>query len=114
MGNLEVAVGLVVVADEAMAIGSDGRRRELAHIACLVYGAEDGRCADGIGAVGYLQVTVGGIVIANEGQAVGPDSHGVILPHIASTIHGGPGRRSTAVSYTHLRAHETPEHLVCR
>src|SRR5678815_5723307 len=22
--------------------------------------------------------------------------------------------RSTAVSYTHLRAHETPEHLVCR
>src|SRR5678815_5234217 len=35
--------------------------------------------------------------------------------------HPGPGRHvllighlDTAVSYTHLRAHETPEHLVCR
>src|SRR5674536_357971 len=31
---------------------------------------------------------------------------------------GGPGRGdgavATPVSYTHLRAHETPEHLVCR
>src|SRR5678815_3185110 len=29
---------------------------------------------------------------------------------------GAPGipARITAVSYTHLRAHETPEHLVCR
>eukprot|EP00658_Telonema_sp_P-2_P018908 TRINITY_DN17401_c0_g1_i10.p1 TRINITY_DN17401_c0_g1~~TRINITY_DN17401_c0_g1_i10.p1 ORF type:complete len:110 (-),score=26.58 TRINITY_DN17401_c0_g1_i10:91-420(-) len=40
------------------------------------------------------------------------------------SVHGGQlGRpaleddmreRSSAVSYTHLRAHETPEHLVCR
>src|SRR5678816_117326 len=31
-------------------------------------------------------------------------------------IHVKPGKPSslTAVSYTHLRAHETPEHLVCR
>ena len=28
-------------------------------------------------------------------------------PNLPGTIH-------TAVSYTHLRAHETPEHLVCR
>src|SRR5665254_17777 len=27
---------------------------------------------------------------------------------------GGPGVAPVAVSYTHLRAHETPEHLVCR
>src|SRR5678816_2389834 len=26
----------------------------------------------------------------------------------------GSGKSSLAVSYTHLRAHETPEHLVCR
>src|SRR5678815_4404910 len=26
----------------------------------------------------------------------------------------GPVRTDHAVSYTHLRAHETPEHLVCR
>src|SRR5674536_390792 len=25
-----------------------------------------------------------------------------------------PAQTSTSVSYTHLRAHETPEHLVCR
>eukprot|EP00658_Telonema_sp_P-2_P016055 TRINITY_DN16220_c0_g1_i5.p1 TRINITY_DN16220_c0_g1~~TRINITY_DN16220_c0_g1_i5.p1 ORF type:complete len:118 (+),score=32.66 TRINITY_DN16220_c0_g1_i5:120-473(+) len=27
---------------------------------------------------------------------------------------GAPWDRTTPVSYTHLRAHETPEHLVCR
>src|SRR5678816_3791059 len=27
---------------------------------------------------------------------------------------GDPSRSLDAVSYTHLRAHETPEHLVCR
>ena len=29
-------------------------------------------------------------------------------------IHSGLGAAAWAVSYTHLRAHETPEHLVCR
>ena len=29
-----------------------------------------------------------------------------------TNIYTSPG--TTAVSYTHLRAHETPEHLVCR
>src|SRR5678815_2759479 len=30
-------------------------------------------------------------------------------------VHGIPSKRVLkAVSYTHLRAHETPEHLVCR
>src|SRR5678816_4859541 len=28
--------------------------------------------------------------------------------------HGRAAGTSAAVSYTHLRAHETPEHLVCR
>src|SRR5678816_1120161 len=32
--------------------------------------------------------------------------HRGVRPHHA--------RRGTPVSYTHLRAHETPEHLVCR
>src|SRR5674536_338455 len=34
--------------------------------------------------------------------------HGGMPPH-----HGRPGAPGP-VSYTHLRAHETPEHLVCR
>eukprot|EP00658_Telonema_sp_P-2_P078465 TRINITY_DN7351_c0_g1_i5.p1 TRINITY_DN7351_c0_g1~~TRINITY_DN7351_c0_g1_i5.p1 ORF type:complete len:140 (-),score=44.63 TRINITY_DN7351_c0_g1_i5:35-454(-) len=38
--------------------------------------------------------------------------HHARLQKLASTPSGGGGIRS--VSYTHLRAHETPEHLVCR
>src|SRR5678815_4154242 len=33
---------------------------------------------------------------------------------ISSTCSSSRRRRSSSVSYTHLRAHETPEHLVCR
>src|SRR5678816_1557595 len=29
-------------------------------------------------------------------------------------VHADAGEARDAVSYTHLRAHETPEHLVCR
>src|SRR5678815_3340121 len=46
---------------------------------------------------------------------------GVIIPHrqilynaIATTTAWELGADDVAVSYTHLRAHETPEHLVCR
>src|SRR5678815_4371481 len=31
-----------------------------------------------------------------------------------ANLKGLGGLRNTAVSYSHLRAHETPEHLVCR
>src|SRR5678815_6084848 len=54
---------------------------------------------------------------------VGADLEHRIDPHIAerlAVLHA-PGDRAdvhrpepVAVSYTHLRAHETPEHLVCR
>src|SRR5678816_3363571 len=33
---------------------------------------------------------------------------------IVGQLHGRNPRSGNAVSYTHLRAHETPEHLVCR
>src|SRR5678816_2874105 len=40
------------------------------------------------------------------------------VDELTRTVSGRVGRRNTgrgkAVSYTHLRAHETPEHLVCR
>src|SRR5678815_1934862 len=37
-------------------------------------------------------------------------------PHLARLVVEGGGELYSpwAVSYTHLRAHETPEHLVCR
>src|SRR5678815_730366 len=40
-------------------------------------------------------------------EILGPDSYDIIHT-------GEPARDREAVSYTHLRAHETPEHLVCR
>eukprot|EP00658_Telonema_sp_P-2_P001486 TRINITY_DN10552_c0_g2_i1.p1 TRINITY_DN10552_c0_g2~~TRINITY_DN10552_c0_g2_i1.p1 ORF type:complete len:123 (+),score=17.81 TRINITY_DN10552_c0_g2_i1:58-426(+) len=42
-------------------------------------------------------------------------SHAVTQPHnhTITQSHSHP-HSHTAVSYTHLRAHETPEHLVCR
>src|SRR5678815_3504996 len=42
----------------------------------------------------------------------------VTEPHLRFTSNEESGlvssKRSPSVSYTHLRAHETPEHLVCR
>src|SRR5678816_4749259 len=49
-----------------------------------------------------------------------PDFSGVwARPRVADITLDGRGcgsseRECTPVSYTHLRAHETPEHLVCR
>src|SRR5678816_3929408 len=44
------------------------------------------------------------------------NSHGKINPTVFLTgrCSGGSRERKGPVSYTHLRAHETPEHLVCR
>src|SRR5678816_4218419 len=38
----------------------------------------------------------------------------VSLAELLASLPGVRGVRVAAVSYTHLRAHETPEHLVCR
>src|SRR5678816_4727651 len=35
-------------------------------------------------------------------------------PSIRGSLSGPKKARARPVSYTHLRAHETPEHLVCR
>src|SRR5678815_4856931 len=44
------------------------------------------------------------VFVKGEGRAdVGGETHDI-----------SPGAMFVAVSYTHLRAHETPEHLVCR
>src|SRR5678815_5870804 len=39
--------------------------------------------------------------------------YATIIPLLAYALFG-PSRIMVPVSYTHLRAHETPEHLVCR
>eukprot|EP00658_Telonema_sp_P-2_P069410 TRINITY_DN58631_c0_g1_i1.p1 TRINITY_DN58631_c0_g1~~TRINITY_DN58631_c0_g1_i1.p1 ORF type:complete len:231 (+),score=47.65 TRINITY_DN58631_c0_g1_i1:45-695(+) len=45
-------------------------------------------------------------------QSVGPDGLVEMSSFVTETSRTGTGR--VPVSYTHLRAHETPEHLVCR
>src|SRR5678815_5069376 len=42
------------------------------------------------------------------------DGHVWTLTVVADQAEEGQDRRAAPVSYTHLRAHETPEHLVCR
>src|SRR5674536_397405 len=41
-------------------------------------------------------------------------TNGIVFMLILRASGGGYSAPSEAVSYTHLRAHETPEHLVCR
>src|SRR5678816_2112918 len=53
----------------------------------------------------YFQSNVEGELI-NELQGIGFEYDGIIF--------NPGGYTHTSVSYTHLRAHETPEHLVCR
>src|SRR5678816_3541209 len=40
--------------------------------------------------------------------------YALLAPHLAGYGAGNSGSCTETVSYTHLRAHETPEHLVCR
>ena len=49
------------------------------------------------GEVGYLAASIKSVADARVGDTI--------------TLFNSPAK---AVSYTHLRAHETPEHLVCR
>src|SRR5678816_4437732 len=56
----------------------------------------------------------GGLILLRvaQGFGVGGEWGGAVLMAVE---HAPPGARGYyAVSYTHLRAHETPEHLVCR
>eukprot|EP00658_Telonema_sp_P-2_P053475 TRINITY_DN42029_c0_g1_i1.p1 TRINITY_DN42029_c0_g1~~TRINITY_DN42029_c0_g1_i1.p1 ORF type:complete len:120 (-),score=26.16 TRINITY_DN42029_c0_g1_i1:56-415(-) len=47
-------------------------------------------------------------------QPVIPISHIIGVPPAVASINAPTAEPPPAVSYTHLRAHETPEHLVCR
>eukprot|EP00658_Telonema_sp_P-2_P047496 TRINITY_DN36131_c0_g1_i1.p1 TRINITY_DN36131_c0_g1~~TRINITY_DN36131_c0_g1_i1.p1 ORF type:complete len:124 (-),score=31.12 TRINITY_DN36131_c0_g1_i1:112-483(-) len=50
-----------------------------------------------------------GLIVSNHGcrQMDGTPANIDVLPSVVEAVRA-------AVSYTHLRAHETPEHLVCR
>src|SRR5678816_4825866 len=59
------------------------------------------------------------IVMASlvAGQSVDPPEIVMVYEPAARPLHTpvvNVGVTTTPVSYTHLRAHETPEHLVCR
>ena len=69
VGHLEVAVGGVVVADEAEAVGPDGHCGELTNIALALEGCAGGVGTDRVGrveAVGHLEIAVGGVVVADQ------------------------------------------------
>eukprot|EP00658_Telonema_sp_P-2_P050657 TRINITY_DN38681_c0_g2_i1.p1 TRINITY_DN38681_c0_g2~~TRINITY_DN38681_c0_g2_i1.p1 ORF type:complete len:107 (-),score=30.83 TRINITY_DN38681_c0_g2_i1:77-397(-) len=53
---------------------------------------------------GAFDGTMGGMVISSSSSQ----------PSSPTTAITSPNTTTTSVSYTHLRAHETPEHLVCR
>ena len=52
------------------------------------------------------------LAAADVGIAIGPTATGLAVDSADITLMSDD--LSKAVSYTHLRAHETPEHLVCR
>src|SRR5678816_1932492 len=62
--------------------------------------------------VGMDRVLIVNVAVYNSAKTVTACTYnGVALTRLGF-LDGGSG--SNAVSYTHLRAHETPEHLVCR
>src|SRR2546421_289036 len=75
VGDLEIAVGCVVITDEAQAVGPDGPGVVSAAVTVAGHGGEGSGSAGFVGAVGHLEIAVGLIVIADEAQAVGPDGH---------------------------------------
>ena len=86
VGHLEVAVGGVVVADEAEAVGADRDRGVPADVARAVERGEGGARAGGVRAVGHLEVAVGDVVVADEAEAVRADRHGGVLADVARAV----------------------------
>src|SRR5678815_3467925 len=70
---------------------------------------------DGRGAPGFVKATAH-VKLAAEGERtrVAYDTDAQVGGKIASVGQRLLEASSRAISYTHLRAHETPEHLVCR
>ena len=71
--RLQVAVGGIVVADQAQAVGANGDRGVLTDNAGDVQGGGVALVQVDVVAVRHLQVAVGGVVVADHAQAVGAD-----------------------------------------
>src|SRR5678816_1408776 len=82
---------------------------------------------DDIGSQHGAYQLIGGSLIQRSGLSVPPPGHDCAgcgkYASVAHRSNAGDGRQPIEsmttvgpmpVSYTHLRAHETPEHLVCR
>src|SRR5678815_5710237 len=65
------------------------------------------------GAIGDRRATAAAEAIANRRATAVAEAVHALRP-VANPRAINRGRSITPVSYTHLRAHETPEHLVCR
>src|SRR5678816_934327 len=66
--------------------------------------------------VALVRVQVAHVLRHHHALGVGPGAFADALARVDTlrASRAGSRRRAEAVSYTHLRAHETPEHLVCR
>jgi len=91
MRHLEIAVGCVLVADEAEAVRSDGHGGVLTDLASTVQGTEGGGAAGLVRTVGYLEGMLGRVVVADEAEAVGSHGHGSELADVAWAIQGCKG-----------------------
>src|SRR5688572_5161052 len=92
MGHLEIAVGFVIVTDEAQAVGSHNHRRRCTYIiGCSVQWSTGGGGAGQVGTVCHLEVTIGSVVITDETQTVGPDRDCGVWADVACTVYGCAG-----------------------
>ena len=66
VSHLEVAIGCIVIADEAQAVGSDGHRGVLTDLVCAVEGGEGGGSAGPVRAMGHLEGAVGHVAVTDE------------------------------------------------
>src|SRR5437763_402951 len=94
MQHLQVAVGAVVVADQAQPVGANRDGGAAADITGAVERGGAGAGARQVGAVGHLQVVVGAVGVADQAQPVGADRDGATAADSTGAVErdgGGAG-----------------------
>ncbi len=88
VGNLEVSVRDIVVADQASAIDPDNHRRESTDIAFILNGSVGCRTTLNIDAMGDSEIPIGRIVVTDQTSAVRTDGHRRESTNITLTVKG--------------------------
>ncbi len=79
-------VGQVVVADDGVAVGSDGDRSVGTDLAGAVDCSDCGGCASGTITGGDLEIAVGVVVVADDGVAIGSDGDRCLPTDISGAV----------------------------